>query len=376
MESVTFELLGLALCLMATSGATGWQIFRSQRRAAGLRHARATIEAAGFTWRHAERIAALGHRDLTVEARVEVDGEGGLESLTLVVDEPPLPVDVAFEREGIAGLVASDLEVGESRFDDHVRITGGDPLRLQSLLTPAARDAIAAAVQRGAAFHEGRWRARFPPGHVPDAQALGRVAKALAVAYAELATAIRDDPTEALLRQARSDRTASVRLAALALLLERQLATHDLLVEATRDLDPGVRLAAAEALGFDGRPALLEMARTASRTWRVRAAIALAHPPLSAEELAAIHDTLTAALDDSELAKQAAATLGRVGEARAIPPLQRAADSGPARIEASRALAAVRARLVPGTAGQLSLVEAAGGELSEARDGAGGLTEM
>ena len=173
------------------------------------------------------------------------------------------------------------------------------------------------------------------------------------------------------------DRHAGVRHRALSLLIERGIASRSLLESLTGDLDAGIRYVAARALGADGVHTLRAIVEGGSRTWRVRAATALAAQALPVEGAREAEDVLAGALDDPELADAALLGLARIGTVRSIEPLKRVAAEGATadlRRAARDVLAQVRSRLDPARVGALSLADDERGGLSEVGSERGGVS--
>lgn len=288
----------------------------------------------------------------------------------LVAVESPIRVDLKLGPSGLTLFGGVDVPVGEPRFDQPVRVQGRDAFTTVALFDTATRDAVVAAIAHGAWFQQGQWRMTL--------QELGpdevvRAVRALAAAHRALSAAAARRPEDALRAMADGDRHASVRLRALELLLERGVAPRALLTARLGDVDVAVRCRAATALGSDGVEALRNIVRDGSRTWRVRAARAVAGHATDGPAAREAEEALVAALDDPDLARDAAEGLAQVGTARAVEALQRVASGGPfsARGAARDALAAVRERLDPTRSGALSLAAAEPGALSDAEPGGG-----
>lgn len=329
-----------------------------------------TVAEAGFAFESHHLIARRSVDGISLHALITLNEEQRPTELKISVDRPRLPIELTLSPEGVLGAVAdlaglTDFEVGEVRFDSAVRCVCGNPAQGLALLSQAARDAIVVALRHGAIFKDGRWSATFSsPG--PGAPALAALADALAGAQAALEAGLQLGVAEGLAARIRDDRAPGVRRHALQLLIHRDLASPELLQEATGDLDPAVQLTAAQQLGSGGRPVLVRLLRTASRTWRFRAALALAEEELEPALRAQVEDTLVAALDDPEQAEHAATVLGAWGSPRVAAALGQAARSGPARSAARRALASVKERLDPASVGAISLATSgSAGALSE-----------
>lgn len=283
----------------------------------------------------------------------------------------PIPAPLLLRRgDRSPALPAADLPIGESRFDALLRVQSRDEALARALLDAPTRDALAGAAQLGAGFADERLTLRAPCADWTPAQ-VSKAVRATLRAHGALRgrlAAVRADPRAALNAVARTDRTAGVRLRCLDLLVRAGAAEVATLRSRAEDVDVSVRLLAAQALGPDGHPSLERLARTGSRTVRVRAAAQLATAATLAPDRAAlVEDTFLAALDDPELVRAALLGLARRGTARSVPTL-RASLARERRAEIRRlaedALGAIRSRLDASAAGGMSLAEDPGGDLA------------
>jgi hypothetical protein len=257
---------------------------------------------------------------------------------------------------------------GDPVFDGAVRVQTEAPAQAMSVLEARIREAAAEAVRAGAEFTGQRWEARLSAAPSPIGARLLTVARAIGRAHALLADRLAQ-PEATVLDRLHHDRVPGVRRQALALLLAQNGATAARLGPCLTDIDPDVRVTAAERLG--AWPVLVEVVRTGSRSWRVRAATTLARvgASLPAGDAALVREVLERALRDEALASAAAEGLGSIGTTASMPHLVHAARAGPlrARAAARRSVQKLRARLGD-SAGGLSLAEGSGGELSVADD--------
>ena len=327
------------------------------------------VAEAGFIFEHHHLHARRSIDGIDLQAAISLNEEQRPVGLKIVIDRPKLPIELTLSAEGVLDAVAdlagrTDFEVGEPRFDTVARVRCGNPAQGIALLSQAARDAIVVALRHRAAFRSGGWVAELPASGVTSVDLI-ELSEAMVAAQVALEAGLRQEVAEGLAQRLRDDRAPGVRLHALRLLIERGLASPELLTEATGDLDPAVRLAAASALGPAGRPILEQLVRTGSRTWRLEAALTLSEGELEPELQVRVEDTLIAALGDPELAERAAIVLGSVGSPRVAAALRAAARAGPARAAARRALAEIKERVDPAIIGAVSLSLASGGELSE-----------
>jgi hypothetical protein len=298
---------------------------------------------------------------------------------------PTVPASLRLRLESTHWVGGEELVVGETRFDDLFHVSTQNELETRALFDQPTREALAAAGALGADFTDGRWWLRAE-STTWSADQIVKAVRALVRAHHALRKrldVVREAPAAALNRIAAEDRTAGVRLRALEHLLRAGRAERDVLRGRTEDVDVNVRLLAAHALGVDGHAVLERLARTGSRSVRVRAATHLAASNLLAPALATlVEDVFLVALDDPELVKSALLGLTRRGTARAVVPLRelaegtrRVGDSGPSaevRRLAEGVLTAVRARLDPSASGAVSLPERdQGGEVSLAAPGRG-----
>ncbi len=283
----------------------------------------------------------------------------------------PIPAPLLLRRgDRSPAPPAADLPIGESRFDALLRVQSRDEALARALLDAPTRDALAGAAQLGAGFADERLTLRAPCAEWTPAQ-VSKAVRATLRAHGALRgrlAAVRADPRAALNAVARTDRTAGVRLRCLDLLVRAGAAEVATLRSRAEDVDVSVRLLAAQALGPDGHPSLERLARTGSRTVRVRAAAQLATAATLAPDRAAlVEDTFLAALDDPELVRAALLGLARRGTARSVPTL-RASIARERRAEIRRlaedALGAIRSRLDASAAGGMSLAEDPGGDLA------------
>jgi hypothetical protein len=305
-----------------------------------------------------------------VPIELEVVVESNVRLLQVRVTAPA-PSELLLRREDRAAQLASDdLVVGEPRFDEVFRVQATAELTARALLDAATRDALAAAGVLGAGLQEGRFTLHAPMAGWTAAQ-VAKAARALVRAHHALRTraaAIKGAPGAALNAIARTDRTAGVRLRALDHLLRAGLAERETLRGRSEDVDVGVRLLAAHALGAEGHPALEKLVRSGSRSVRVRAAGHLAESSqLSPEVAALVEDTFASALDDEELVRAALLGLTRRGSARSVAAVRAVADghrSAEVRRLAEGVVAAIRARLDLGSAGGVSLAPEVGGDVA------------
>ena len=265
-----------------------------------------------------------------------------------------------------------DASFGDPTFDRVVRITSGHPARALAVLDPATRERVTAAVGQGARLGPDGWvRTWLVSDDLPSGPDLVRVVRAVARAHVALARACSRASLDAILERLRSDRAAGVRRRALRVLMASGHGTSERLAPSLQDLDPELRLEVATLLG--AWDVVTELARSGSRTWRVRAAERLAEVPgrIPAGAHDIVQDVLLGALTDPELALVGADGLLRIGDLRTLPGLDAAAASGPAREPARAAAAAIRARhahsagglalsLPPEEAGGLSIVPSDG----------------
>jgi hypothetical protein len=291
---------------------------------------------------------------------------------------PTVPTTLRLRREDRAdALSTDDLVVGEPRFDTLLRVQAPHELEARALLDGPTRDAVFAAAELGAGLDDGRVGVRADCTNLTAPQILKTVRAAVrahAALRARLA-AVRADPVAALNALARADRAAGVRLRVLDHLVRSGLAERETLRVRAEDVDPGIRLLAAHALGADGHAALEKLARTGSRTIRVRAAAHLAESnQLPPDRQQLVEDTFLAALDDPELVRTALLGLGRRGTARAVLPVrdlaagERLVGDGAPQAEIRRladgVLASIRARLDASASGGVSLAPELGGDVA------------
>ncbi|MEZ4239114.1 MAG: hypothetical protein R3F59_23770 [Myxococcota bacterium] len=335
------------------------------------------VNDAGLRWRDPKRARGFV-AGLDVEGRAELDGEGQPTRLAVLLPEiAGLELTLRAEtlRSQLAGAVGyGDLLIGEAAFDHGVHVTAADPAQARAVLDPTVREAVRAAVEAGGEFRGRRWQLLWTPGSSGD---LGEKIAALAAAHHPMARAVRDELLPRLERAARADRSAAVRLLALEARLAQGPADPAFLRACEADVDVGVRLAAALALGDAGRDTVLQLVTAGSRTWRVRAALALGERVQGdPEALHAVEEALLGALADPELGGDAARGLARSGTPRILARLA-AAEAGAADARAVReALAAIRAKVPPEVAGGLSIAEGfEQGALALAEGPVGGLRE-
>lgn len=289
----------------------------------------------------------------------------------------PLNIELTLGPEGAFQALAdatgaTDLVLGERRFDEAVRLTAPDVTVAYAILDPATRDAVSAAIAAGARFEGGRLRGTVPGKRGRTAEGLRTLLDPMALAHRRLREAASRPIRERAAERVTNDRSAKVRRGALTTLVERDQASPPLLRMASSDPDAGVRFAAGVALGDEGEDVLLKLAHTGSRTWRTRAAVELAGRSSAPEHQPVLEDALLAVLDDGELGTLAAEALGSVGTARSLPALQ--GVGGAARRAARASHTAIQERLGLQGGGQLSLGEDVGGGLALA-DEAGALSE-
>ncbi|MEQ1507605.1 MAG: hypothetical protein ABMB14_35570, partial [Myxococcota bacterium] len=307
---MTDPLVGLAMASVAT-GAVWWLWRRLARADETLNRA----------------IAALrfeGDPDPPSWAGGEVDGT------PLVLQVVDAGIELRGPVEARTSAVTFDGEVqwrspvdpvlGEHAFDAVVRIRTVDELRLLAALDPSTRDAVAAAVRAGARWTGTGWVAVF----AREALAVDEVvaaARAIGRAHRCLARSRARPPIAAVVERLQHDRAVGVRRRALAVLLRHNAVTVERVRPSLGDIDPELRITAAEALG--AWDVLLEVVRTGTRTWRVRAATTLARVavPIGPDDRAAVRDVLLAALDDPEVGAVAAEGLGALATPEVLPRL-------------------------------------------------------
>ncbi|MEZ4240177.1 MAG: hypothetical protein R3F59_29295 [Myxococcota bacterium] len=278
----------------------------------------------------------------------------------VTVSAPPVP-GAGLRLDGdVAARGRYGWCTGDPQFDGVVRAVPEEPARAVALLDGHTREIVAEAVRLGARF-DGRWEVR----RAGSDEGLAAAVRAVARAHRALVSCLaRGDVS--LVERLHRDQSPGVRRQALAALLASNGATPARLRPCLQDVDLDVRLTAAQRLGE--WPVLVEVARTASRSWRVRAArtLALVGASLDAEDAAVVRTVLEQALEDPAHAASAAEGLGAVGTVGSIAALTRAERGGSVRVRAAatRALAKLRGRLGDIT-GALSLADGEGGELSE-----------
>lgn len=327
-------------------------------RATRLQPMRAELAKLGTDWGTREHGLLVTPADTHVEVRASYNQNDQLTSVDL---SWPIQVGTTLGL-GPKGLRAPPFITGDERFDAEVHTVATDDLIARAVLDEAGRRAIRKAVATGARFAEHRWQLALDGRHDDLAAVIAAIDKGFA---ATTPPATASDVRRRATASVTLDPDPDVRLAALEVLIRRQLAPPALLKEAERALQPAIRLAAATARGEAGRPTLQKLLRQGSATWRLRAAGALiALDP--GDDLAAIEDVLLASLGDERFVTTAARHLAEVGTPRVLADLAAAAE-GPGKAEIQRALAAIRARVDPAMAGALTLADPAGGALSVAQ---------
>jgi hypothetical protein len=242
-------------------------------------------------------------------------------------------------------------------------------VRWLALADPTTRALLTQAVRAGACWTGRRWVIRFVPPVHPTAAQLVAGARALARVHPRWTWAWQRELREAILERVK-DPVPGVRRRAIKVAMQHGWAGEADLASALTDYDPGVRLAVALAL--DKWDVVLDLARTGTRTWRVRAAMVLARRSPSPEVREELEQVLIAALPDPELAEVAALALADVGSSLALGPLLTATP--PEAREAARVAAArIRHRSPP--AGSLALAQGTSGALSLAQ-GPGALSKV
>ncbi len=454
-----------SIIVMVVGGLVAWAAVRlaMERQDARLRSWRQAAADAGLEWVQ-ERERFLGHeltgRAGTLSVRFERFKRGkGPSGTRIEIDGLAHgPFGLSFRREGLGTRLdralagERDIETGDAAFDREVFVSG-QPAMARAVLGAEARRAVrwllngriplrdGACVEADVQVGHGKITVEvtesvFDPADRPPVS--GALLKSLLDAARLLAAP--KAPAEAIARTAASDPVAGVRLACLRHLLEdlpQDPLTRPALLRAREDPSVPVRLAAALALGDDGRETLVQVVRSpdADDASRARAIEALGDGLPS--EVA--RDTLARAADgehrasvlacvdalartgersvglisealsspDGEVAVAAARalgrtgpssssalvaalasevpavrvaaaeSLGRVGSVECVPALRDAAersDAGGMRRAVRQAVAGIHARLSGAEPGQLSLAAHATGELSLAGEEGGALS--
>jgi HEAT repeat protein len=302
----------------------------------------------------------------------------------------------------------TDVDVGDTGLDSRFSLMGPPPL-VRAILDAPARRALVAVLDQPIRKHS----LKAADGGLQvdvwhrDADGLGLVARVL-LAAAERLQAPADVPAR-LAAIARGDAIATVRLASLQTLI-RDFPDHATTAASVRaacqDREGEVRLAAARALGEEGRPVMLALARgitddecSAQAVENLRDATAAELAPIleaaqrpgrdgplrpfttraCVEALGRLGEEAVPLLDvalrseNEAVAIATIRTLRRIGGPSVVMSLQAAVEHhgrGDVRREAERALDDVQARLV-GTPGQVSLAQGEAGQVALADDTAG-----
>jgi hypothetical protein len=231
-------------------------------------------------------------------------------------------------------------------------------LRWLALADPATRSLLTQAVRAGASWTGRRWVIRFEPPARPTAAQLVAAARTVARVHPRWSWAWQREVRAAILERVK-DPVPGVRRRAIKVAMEHGWTGQADLASALTDYDPGVRLAVAMAL--DKWDVVLDLARTGTRTWRVRAAMVLARRSPRPEIREELEQVLIAALPDPELAEVAALALADVGSALALGPLLTAT---PPEARSAARVAAQRIRHRSPPAGSLALAQGQDGALS------------
>src|SRR5262249_23372175 len=244
--------------------------------------------------------------------------------------EPKLVVHTTVSGAGIPawlalvpkGETADEVLTGDSLFDDAVSVRG-EPSVVLALLTPDLRRRLAILVAVGGRLEEGRLSSRTTTLVVARG-VVRRALQSLRARARELAWSEGGGLCERLLRNARTDAHAGVRLANLSVLQERFASTPEA-QEASRagleDTNPWVRLSSARFLLDEGRDVLEALVRD-RRLPHAAAAEAVALlagrlPPESAGPL--LVEAVKTRTDDAR--RQAIEAIGRLRYAPALGPL-------------------------------------------------------
>jgi HEAT repeat protein len=304
-----------------------------------------------------------------------------------------------------------DIEVGDAALDGMLSLMGPPPL-VRAMLDGPARGALLALARspsraRSLRIRDGELRIDTVEGNVGELERLARLAL---TAAARLRQAPADVPAR-LAANAREDHDPAVRRSNLQTLV-REFPDHALTAPtiraASEDGDGEVRLAAARAMGEEGRPVLLALARDTAvddacsahaidalgdgslaelgtileaahrapyggqAPWRPHTARACVEALSRLGEDAVPLLDVTLGSENEAVALATIRALGRIGGPAVVIPLQVAADHhrGDVRQAAETALGDVQARL-KGTPGQISLSAGDSGQVSLADDAAG-----
>lgn len=365
-------------------GAAAWALSRS--RAGGPASAFAVEQAA-------RRLRLVVHRDDRrrpramgrvgrVAVRVELVAVGPEPSVaehTVIRVGGGLPEGLTITAEGLLSSVVRavaprDVEIGDPILDAAAILRGEPAALLIARLGPDVRKRVLRAVREGATLAHGEWVWR-QPGAVEPERIVGLV-RVLAAAAEALVDSTPDDVRDALRDRVAADPEPGVRLRALELLRAEDVVSPDALRALCDDDEAEVALAAALALGDEGRDALLRLLDAEARPIRRAAALALAARPPGpgADRVEAV---LIELLDAPDV--EIVVALGEIGTAAAIEPLQRVAATGaglaPLAFEARAALGWVRGRLAGVERGGLAIAAPGGGEVAIAAAGKGALSE-
>lgn len=263
---------------------------------------------------------------------------------------------------GVGKLVqGDDIQVGDPKVDGALLLRGMSD-DIVARFGPEARKAVTKAVVHGWELSGGTWMTRRR-GRMTNALEMQRV-MALGMDTV-ISTRLPGTVAQALMERALFDPLQTARLRC----VEELIADNHRFTDAQREqlLASGglVALAMAESMGSDGVPTLRRALQGGSGEIRLRAALALAKV---GEGGLTVESTLLAALQVDEYRPLAIEALGAVGTVESVPRLTPIAEEwmGSSRHEARAAIRAIQSRLVGAEAGQVSLVETVGGEVSVA----------
>jgi hypothetical protein len=245
-------------------------------------------------------------------------------------NEPHLIINAMVSGGGIPGWLtlapkgetADEVLTGDSLFDDAVAVRGETSVVL-ALLTPDLRRRLALLVALGGRLEEGRLSSRTT-ALVVTRGVVHRALQSLLALARDLASSEGGGLCERLLRNARTDLHAGVRLANLAVLQERFASTPEAWKasrDGLEDANPWVRLSSARFLGDEGHGVLEALVHDRSVPGEAAAeAVALLAARLLPERAGPLLiEVVKTRTDDGR--REAVGALGRLRYLPALGPL-------------------------------------------------------
>ena len=269
-------------------------------------------------------------------------------------------------------LKCSVVEIGDPRFDDKVLLRGPSEAELRAVFDQPTREAVRKAVNHSWTLGTGEWTCRRS-GRLREASKISYTLK-LGLEAAQAARSPGRDLAAGLERVYTTDPDQRVRAKALQERLRLSPPPGEAALRELATDDGFVGLIAAQALGREGLPHLHDaLEKGDPAAVRLRAAELLIEMREVVDiDLSKVHEVLLQAVHHEPYIDRAILGLEKVGTVEAVAALLDHAGGflpSQRKTNAQRAVRAIQSRIAGADRGQVSIVAAQGGELSEATEG-------